>query len=340
MSADSPTTLPSLSTVGDMPTIHEDELLYSIVARYGWTTGYIHAEAANLDLFGRTFGHSASRMPMNLDAMARRLPASLGLTGRDLALKHTLLPYHCAFMAHADKEQAIATALADGDRQGRRIGSFQQPLPPPVQLRFCPECIANSISAGHDPHWKRLHQLAIVVICPEHRCDLRKSAVAPKPDDRRLRRASSETCPPDSDPVIPDGASVDRTALLQLAERAKILLNEGYPAGITRESGPKYAQALRDLGYARGRHLHWEKIVPNLPSAIAGLVPALPGIATINGDAMGWFATSMAPNRPVHPDRILIAAMVVDQIDGLARRFWTAFDASTGRPLMELPDVA
>ena len=224
MSANSHQVPSNPSEVGDLPTIHEDELLYSIVARYGWITGYIDAESANLDLFGRTFGHSASRIPSNLDAMASRLPASLGLTGRDLALKHTLLPYHCAFLPHAATERAIGKAVANSGRRGRRVGGFTKPLPPPTRLRFCPECLAGMISDGRDPYWKRVHQLPIVVVCPDHGCDLRESSVGPRPGDRMLHPASAEVCGPEHPSIVPHEGPVDREALLRLARHARTLL--------------------------------------------------------------------------------------------------------------------
>jgi len=75
-----------------LPTIHDDELLYSIVARYGVMAGYVNPTSANLDLFGKPFGHAASRAPSALGAMAGRRPSTLNLTACDLVTRHTLLP--------------------------------------------------------------------------------------------------------------------------------------------------------------------------------------------------------------------------------------------------------
>lgn len=335
MTNDSPADV-TPATTSNLPTIHDDELLYSIVARFGWTTGYPDAASVNLDLFGRAFGYASSRSPTNLDAMARRLPASLGITGRDLANRHTLLPYHCAFMSEEDVEAAIIQAVAEGGRRGRPAGSFEKPLPRPASLRFCPECIGFMVREGHDLHWKRVHQLAIVAVCPEHGCDLRDSGIVPDPLEHAVQPATVEACDPGRPSLIPTGTHVDRDALLELARDARTLLQGGYPAGMTRASGPEYAEMFRDLGYGRRSRLDWEKIVPALHDAVAKLAAALPGVATIGGEPMGWFALSMAPDRPGHADRVLIAAHVVRRIEALEPRFWAVLDQVTGRPLMSL----
>lgn len=336
MNSESHPTSSVAPAVGGLPTIHDDELLYSIVARFGWMTGYPDAASANLDLFGRAFGHAASRSPANLDAMARRLPTNLGFTGRDLALKHTLLPYHCAFLPEHAEERAIAAAIAEGGRKGRPVGAFEKPLNRPRKLRFCPDCIATMIENDYDLHWKRVHQLAIVVVCPEHGGDLRESEVRPDTRDRSVQPANLEVCNPSSPPLIPPGAEVDREALVNLARDARTVLGGEYPAGMTRKSGPEYALLFRDLGYRRRSRVDWEKIVPALQDAVAMLAPALPGVATIGSDPMGWFALSMAPDRPGHADRVLIASMVARRIAALEPRFWAVFDHVTREPLMTL----
>lgn len=328
------------SRASKFPAVHDDELLYSIVARYGVLAGNIDAQSTNLDLFGRAFGHAGTHLPANLQSMADRLPASLTLSGRDLVLRHTLLPYQCAFLPHEAMERTIAAALADGGRRGRPAGSADRPLPRPRNLRFCYPCVEQMLRDRQDLHWKRVHQLAVVTVCPKHECDLLESAVSPGPHDTRLHPPTLAVCDAGQPSVIPSGTNMDRAALAELARDAAMLLRGEYPAGLERRSGPDYAQMFRDLGYGGRARLDWTIMEPAIRTALADISPAMPGVTSAANRRRGWFVELMSERHPGHTDRVLIAAFVLRRIESVAPRFWAALDEITGRPLLLLKDVA
>lgn len=341
MNAESTTAGTVNRQVGSFPIAYDDELLYSVVARFARLSGYTDAKQANLDLFDDAFGYAATALPSNLDAMALHLPGSMGLTGRDLALGHTPLPYHIAFLSQSAAEEAMARARRNPGRQNLTpTRTVERPLPKPASLRFCPECHRDMKRSEQEPHWKRVHQLAIVTLCPEHECDLFQTTISPGVSDRELHVADDETCRHDLPSVIPSGAAVDRQALLELARQARTLIQGEHPVGMTRDSGREYAQLFRDLGYFRKDRLDWRTLLPDAQRAIADLVPALPGLATISRDGMGWFAHAMSANRPDHTDSVLITAIIAQRIKALAPRFWARSDKATGQSLLPLPSAA
>ena len=332
---------PTRREVGAFPVIYHDESLYSVVARFGHLTGYPDAASANLDLFDHDFGYAATALPSNLDVLALHLPAGLALTGSDLALRHTLFPYRTAFLTKAAAEESITRARAKPDLQHltpTRI--VERPLPKPPGLRFCPECHRDMKRSRQELHWKRVHQLAIVTLCPDHKCDLRETSVSPAVGDKVLHLASDELCGNDLPSVIPADTAVDREVLLKLARQARTLLEGKYPEGMTRKSGRDYAQLFRDLGYYRKDRLDWGRLLPDAQAAVANIVAALPGLATISRDGMGWFAHAMSSNRPDHTDSVLITAMIARTIKAVAPRFWASMDDATGQPLMPLASTA
>jgi hypothetical protein len=273
--------------------------------------------------------------------MALHLPAGLALTGRDVALRHTLFPYHTAFLTQAAAEEGIAKACAKPDRQNLApTRTVERPLSKPTGLRFCPECHRDMKRSGQELRWKRVYQLAIVTLCPDHGCDLLKTAVSPSVADKALHPASDELCGTDLPSVIPADAAVDREALLELARQARTLLEGKYPEGMTRESGRDFAQLFRDLGYYRKDRLDWGRLLPDAQAAVADIVVALPGLATISRDGMGWFAHAMSSNRPDYTDSVLITAMIARKINAVAPRFWASMEEATGEPLMPLASAA
>ncbi|HEX8401970.1 MAG TPA: TniQ family protein [Allosphingosinicella sp.] len=325
--------------VSAFPAIHEDELLYSIVARYGVLTGYNDARLANLDLFGSPFGHAALRLPSHLNALADRLPASLTLTGRDLLAKHTLLPYYCAYFSTEKRRRAECAALGEDTRIDRLVGADAQPLTPAPVLRFCPRCLDDMERRRVDLHWKRAHQLPIVVVCPEHGCDLHESTAGIRPNDRLLHAASRTSCPANAASVIPSGVDVDRPALLSLAEAASTLMKGDYPVYADRAAVLGLARAFRDLGYRRGSRINWRLLGPEIKRSVAALSHVFPGIDRPGRWTGSWLEHALAPERPARSDRILMAALLLARVDAVEPRFWAATDPSTGLPFLRLDDA-
>ena len=326
----------SFGRVPNFPAIHDDELLYSLVARYGFMMGYPKAASSNLDLFGHAANHGALRIPSGLAALAERLPTSLGLNAKTIALKHTLVPYYGAYFSIELYRRVMEAALALNGRASRIAGIDAKPLIAPRRLRFCPACLDDMEEADQDLHWKRLHQLAIVAVCPEHGCDLRKSAVRPDPTDRIIHPASRANCHEDARSVIPDHAEVDRDALCGLAERARTLLAGNFPVDAGPDKAGRLAGMFRDLGYRRRGRLDRELLAPNAQNAIAGLTFMVPEIQRVGKRNDGWFDQVRSPNRQGRSDRILIAAIVLERIAAIEPRFWSAVDQRTGGPLMIL----
>lgn len=331
---------PQPARVPNFPIIHEDELLYSLVARYGFMSGYTEALASNLDLFGHAASHAACRLPSGLAALADRLPRILGLDAEQLVLRHTLMPYYSAYFSTTLRERVIKAMLALDGRASRAAGIDAKPLAPPRRLRFCPGCLDAMETVGQDLHWKRVHQLAIVAVCPEHECDLRESAVSPGPTDRVLHPATRANCHDDARSVIPQHGDVDREALFGLAVNAQTLLAGGFPVDAVLNMARSLAEVFRDLGYRRRGRLNWELLGPDAQAAVAGLAPLMPEMERAGRRDNGWFDHAMDPNRPGRSDRVLIAAILIQRIEAIEPRFWQVIDWLTGHPLMRLDAVA
>lgn len=323
-----------------LPTVYDEELVYSLAARYGALVGYPDARSANLDLFGVEFCPVAARNPTFLRTMAERLPTSIGVNARDLYLRHTLLPYYNAFNAPAAFELAFEWALDAGRRRGRPAGSAEVLLPKPSNLRFCPDCLQEMLGCGQDLHWKRVHQLAIVAVCPIHGCDLLMSTVAISPNDRTLYPPTTERCSEGSPSVIPIGTFVDRKGLMELSQDAYALLRGQFPERLDQQSGTAYAQLFRDLGYGNRSRMNWKLLGPAVNEVLMTILPALPGLGPQSGSPPFWFVETLRQKQLGHTDRILIASFIVTRIKSIEPRFWTAFNVQNGRPFLTLADAA
>lgn len=115
-------------------------------------------------LFG-DFGHSARPLwPIGLHKIAEALPPLLGLDAARLLREHTLVPAFLPFLAPEKQTALIESTMSLGAGMPARISGAAQCIAESQQfLRVCPECL----SAGSN-WWMNVHQMAGVVVCPDH----------------------------------------------------------------------------------------------------------------------------------------------------------------------------
>ena len=80
------------------PTLYEDELLYSAIARYHIRSGNINYKHTTIDLFGRKTVSASIYLPSNISTLINNLPVNYIYNEEDIIIKHTLYPFYTAFL--------------------------------------------------------------------------------------------------------------------------------------------------------------------------------------------------------------------------------------------------
>jgi hypothetical protein len=164
-----------------VPNLRPGELVISTVARYfeGWgnldvqgladTALEIRWKRAHPNALGPTALLAASLYP-NLpyaDAAQRIL------------WKHTLLPYHLAFVPEEIALRFVEAAIHSRRPRGQSLEWAHIPnYGTPNSLRLCRICVARESNELGEAVWHRTHQLPAVVTCPVHGTTLLESVVA------------------------------------------------------------------------------------------------------------------------------------------------------------------
>ena len=158
------------------PSPYEDELLYSLCARYARLMGYRNRNNATLrHLFGHTVMAAVVDLPIYLDVFAGQLEFLGGPNADELIDRHTLLPYYVAFHP-AEQREAMRAAMRAEGRPHSMLGLSASRVATPQALRYCPSCAAEERARHGEAYWHRLHQLPGVTVCPEHEVWLENSA--------------------------------------------------------------------------------------------------------------------------------------------------------------------
>jgi hypothetical protein len=152
----------------DLDSPYEDEILFSVVARYLSDLRVDRKAAVLVPLFGRV-----RRIPIalatNLDRCSLETAHTWGWSAREIADQLTLFPYFASFMSseHAERVHKLTVGHPGplGGSEPAFVSGFSRSF---KQVRYCGECCAADRAAGRAMYWRRSHQLPGVLVCHVH----------------------------------------------------------------------------------------------------------------------------------------------------------------------------
>ena len=108
-------------------------------------------------------------LPSSLDAVSDRTWLIWGMTGEEIANRLTLFPYYARYAHHKLAAQCLDALRSDnGVGVHPRFGLTSSRVRPPQFLRYCKACRERDLLRHGETYWRRSHQLAGVLMCPEH----------------------------------------------------------------------------------------------------------------------------------------------------------------------------
>ncbi len=158
------------------PDIYEDELIYSVLARYFVHSGYLHSIDATQSIFLR-------RTKGDKEFVKHLKPEIVNMFTKNMTMEelfegHTMYPFYGRFIDGTRRNTAFQALLSmDGDFSklfsvpNLRKGEHRY-------MRFCPACVLNDREKHGETYWHRLHQMRHVNLCPIHGCNLIDSSVS------------------------------------------------------------------------------------------------------------------------------------------------------------------
>lgn len=207
------------------PTPYQDELLYSLCARYARLMGHGNRKLTLKHLFGRMTVTAVFDLPTHLSTLAEHLAPLGGPTATELIDQFTLFPYYAGFQPPERRAQVREAMCGDGHPHWL-LGLIPSGVQAPRTLRYCPVCAGQERSQCGEAYWHRLHQLPGVLICEQHGVWLEDSTVmVPAPVTRHAFLAAEEALPHAvQGRPVPQRLELD--ILLDIALRSRALLDE------------------------------------------------------------------------------------------------------------------
>ena len=211
--------------VAGFPCPYEDELLYSLLARYCSRVRPFSKQSVNQQLFGSPTALTSVHCPTRLQHLALTLADQWSLSTEQLIGLHTLYPYQQPFLDH-ESAQALMTRMTRGSGTTRISISRRDTVAVPEYLRYCPVCASQERQTLGEAYWHRLPQLIGVEVCAIHEVWLENSSVSARALGAWHKFVSAEgailTCCPKPVSIQEPG----RDALFQLVRDATWLLKQ------------------------------------------------------------------------------------------------------------------
>ncbi|MBB4825599.1 hypothetical protein HNO89_002835 [Sporosarcina luteola] len=156
--------------LGYFPTPYEDEIFYSVIARYHVHSGNLNFVDTIRDLYGKTQLKATPDLATNLSAVYENLKVFNYLPLEELLKKHTMYLYYTNFTKSKVKDQSKQIILYESNlsKVYRILGILGNKIKEPNFFRFCNKCLEEDFKNYGENYWHLTHQLPSVFYCHKH----------------------------------------------------------------------------------------------------------------------------------------------------------------------------
>lgn len=158
------------------PTPYENELLYSLIARYHYHSGHQSKRETLLKLFGHSRRFDVD-LPKGIDSIVKKLKdVSNGLTTDYFIEQHTILPLFRHFMEPTRYQKVLLKVKGQNEANFsmRVIRESDDDVRRKDHLYYCKKCLKEQFETYGEGFWNRFHQIPGVCVCTKHKICLTK----------------------------------------------------------------------------------------------------------------------------------------------------------------------
>ncbi|MDD2299203.1 MAG: TnsD family transposase [Fermentimonas sp.] len=156
-------------------TPYEDELLYSVIARYHFAVGNSDFRDTLEEIFGTRNKVPSIYFPSGIASLSARLPESVSLTPENLINKHTLFPLYKPFLPQERANTIFNQMIFEkGNGVYAAIGMAAGSICARDTLVYCPQCVKDDMKNYGESYFRRSHNTQGVFVCFKHGCLLKE----------------------------------------------------------------------------------------------------------------------------------------------------------------------
>lgn len=269
------------------PTPYPDEVLYSLIARFGKIMFDDNPIGLARCLFGNSYLRANIDLNSHLKVFLERTNSFLTLSESQLIHNYTLYPYYSCFLTEKEKTQVLSNMLSSsGQNIHTRIGINASRLKRSHLPKYCVLCYGEDVDLFGEAFWHRGHQIPGVDVCCHHDvvlniyqpgCDQLGSGYYLAPPDKLNSKDFRKN-------------NLDTVSYIS-KKSFEILLNQAFD--INRVN---YCDQLIAAGYSKNRQIDQAAIITKFNSFYG--TETLNSLATHIGSKFGWIPEII--RRPSH----------------------------------------
>lgn len=239
------------------PTPYQDEIFYSVLARYSVNCEITSYQTIAESLFGKSSARAILELPFNLDTLMQNLPINNLYNADDFIYNHTLYPFFTSFLPPERADEVKKLMLTDG---GSKIYCKSGIIGSRFPLRFCPRCIKDDIEKLGEAYWHRAHQIPSTMVCLTHGVLLQDSSVLVRGyNPQAYIPANEENC---STNEIHDYNQNSINRFITLSKDIQELLNNSFQNRPFVWFARQYKERIKELRYSNvNGKVYWDRFV-------------------------------------------------------------------------------
>ena len=231
------------------PVPYEDEILYSVFARYHIRSGNTSFKSTINDLFGSTKITAVMDLPSNLNKLIENLPVGSKYTAEYLIYNHTLYPFYAAFLPPGRAKEVLDSMKMDkGGSIYTRIGIMASSITLNQFLKFCPACIEEDKQRYGEFYWHRIHQIPGIFVCPKHYIPIYDSQVPVRGYNKHEYKSANEDNCKVYDVINYPDKIIEK--MINIAQDTEVLLNRIFEKKEIEWFKEQYFAKLMEIGFA------------------------------------------------------------------------------------------
>ena len=287
------------------PVAYEDELLYSQIARYhrhSCSPGYKQTLS---ELFSSRTVAAVVDLPAHLERLQQHTEHITRQSAHDILWRQTLFPAYAPFLEVELAEKVRGSMFSDygGDihtRAGLSAGSVKRP----ENLRVCPECLNEQLQQNGEAYWQRLFQIAGVLVCPLHSCELKATSASYVPANKHQYSVTPDAPLKEEENNF---SATDIEKLSLIVSDFSQLLQGHYKPTTHKEWTARYRQLLNDNQLTSGKIVKQTELLEGFAAFWGKNILAALSCPVVRGDEHSWLTAMTRKHRKnIHPVRHIL----------------------------------
>ena len=240
----------------------DDELDFSLFARYCARKPYTNQKAFAEELFGRNTVVATAGLISHISYLVSQLAPGHHYSADSFIEKHTLFPYYSLFLNPYQATQLREDMCNDnGPGMHMRAGLMASKIPLPSFLKLCSACIEQDREQYGFCYWHRKHQPFGVEVCAVHGIPLLRTKVTTHNRQARYEFVTAEQAVSSMGSVLPPASLPFHDVLLAIARSVAWTLEQKIPPPGLEHIRERYLALLDEQGYlSADRHVRMEDL--------------------------------------------------------------------------------